>query len=137
MKSWLEINIKINGFTYAVREEVENISEIKDKGIEIANRLQNIVNNRENKFSDLEEKIKNHYKNGINLPFMCKIRPGANYWINDLSDGPHTYYPFLGDLVFKANPYSNEFRKLEKEGWNNLIVRTEDVIQLLVWNWNE
>lgn len=47
MKQWLEINITINGFTYAVREEVEDISEIKDKGIEITNRLHNIVNKRE------------------------------------------------------------------------------------------
>src|SRR5574343_349248 len=81
MTQWLEINIKINDFTYAVREEVNDINETKNIGIGITNRLHDIVNKREKKPGD---KIINYYyrKKKSNIGKICRPRLGSSYSYN-------------------------------------------------------
>lgn len=67
MKEWLELNITINGFQYAVREEVNNLKDIELKGVQLSFRLHELINKRET----------------IPVSNKCKIKPGAEYCLDD------------------------------------------------------
>src|SRR5574343_1405245 len=137
MKQWLEINITINGFTYAVRKEVESIFEIWEAGEDLSHRLQDIIDDREAKLSD---KIIDYYKkkNSIDIqyPIMkCLVKP--NVIFTHFGKTIEYMIPKTKE-IFTAYKYTdnNHYFLISEKYTEGIVVRKEDCIEYK-WFYND
>src|SRR5574343_1796193 len=140
MKQWLEINITINGFTYAVRKEVESISEIWKAGEDLSHRLQDIIDNRETKLAD---KIIDYYKKEKNgrviqheYPIMkCLVKP--NVIFTHFGKTIEYIIPKTKE-IFTAYKYTdnNHYFLISEKYPDGIVVRKEDCIESK-WFYND
>lgn len=117
MKEWLELNIAINGFQYAVREEVNNLKNIEKQGIQLSSRLHELINKRENK---------NPVSN------KCKVKPGTEYiFSNNKGLWLSSRHPeSRKDVIYEYEDYNENYLKLKNPNHSTILVRKENIIPL-------